>query len=173
MTRTLLLCALLAGCTSSALPGLTPIGAESRYGVLQSAQDCGEAPLLRGAADRMLPLVADELDRAGLVGYAHLVARLRDLHLGRLWICLLPQPEPCPRGSTVLSSGCADSMAGTTLWVAHVADWEAALAHELAHVLCVRGGYYAGGSGHPTEIFGPGGVTARALQRYQAARAAD
>jgi hypothetical protein len=171
MTRALLLCALLAGCTSSALPGLMPIGAESKYGVLQSAQDCTDAPLLRGAADRMLPLVADELDRAGLVDYAHLVKRLRELHHGRLWICLLAKPEPCPRGSSMLAAGCTGG-AGTTMWVAHTSTWEAALAHEFGHVLSIRGGYYAAGSGHPPAVFGPGGVVERALKRYHAQDAA-
>jgi hypothetical protein len=172
MTLAILLAVLLAGCTSSAIPGLTPIGAESRYGVLQTEQRCSNAPLLRGAADRMLPLIVDELDRAKLVEYAHLVDRLRDLHQSRLWICLLPKPEPCPRGSTVIAAGCADSMAGTTLWVAHTSTWEAALAHEFGHVLSIRGGYYAAGSGHPPAVFGPGGVVERALKRYHAQDAA-
>jgi formyltetrahydrofolate synthetase len=117
----------------------------------------------------MLPLVADELDRAKLVPYAHLVKRLRELHQGRLWICSLEKPEPCPRGATGLAAGCSDSMAGTTLWVAKP-SMEAALAHELGHVLSIRGGYYAAGHGHPPEVFGPGGVVAKALARYMAGK---
>ena len=86
----LLALALLAGCPSSAVPGLALKAQAAKYG-LNTRANCSAPEELVRAADLALVLVAREADRMGLIAYSELARKLD----GRVMGCLLEQPEPC------------------------------------------------------------------------------
>lgn len=108
MTRAALLAlALLAGCTLSAQPGLTPLRVECKHeGAYnsRSGMTCERGDWLRPRVDLALVAVAAEMLRAGEVdegGYLAMADGVRD---AEPIACALPDIAAC--GATALASGC-------------------------------------------------------------------
>lgn len=157
---------LLVGCGTSALRGLSPVAVESKH-TLNTLQTCVRGPELLRVLDLAVPLVAEELTRAGLVPDRVQLGRIMREPLALA--CVVEQPEPCVWvGAKCASStdpvcarkrGCASY---AHLWVArwwppvcttnwptephcvssetqqNDAGWKADVFHEVAEMICAR-----------------------------------
>jgi len=175
----------LSACRPSTSEGLTPIAGEEKYSVLQTVQDCNNGDLLVRNADLGLVLIAREAQREGLIDYSSWAEYLKDHWI---WMCMIDQPEECPRGSSLgRKAGCTHSF-GTTLWVSRVWPplcpienehekicvnspaeqkevWQATIVHELINVLNVYLGIYD--PQYKTDVWKPGGLEDRVMKTYQ------
>ncbi len=162
----------LLGCT---VPhqGLSVTAQSTKY-TLNTKAKCIEPVKTMRLADRILPVVLDEISKAGLIDYQQAVNRLK----GRVMVCMIPRPEPCCAGTACAGpflrttparkAGCT---VWTSIWVSKTwppscsPEWpeephcdsnethsiEATMVHELIEVvgLVVMGGVHSGDHKRP------------------------
>jgi hypothetical protein len=123
---------LSSGCPSSALPTNVGFLVQSKYG-LHTLDTCTSAPELVALLNRAVPVVLEEMERAGLAKRADLEASLRKKPA---YGCFVEQPQPCavtPDTCTAHLPVCARrrgcTIEGVQFWVSRYwppvcrADW--------------------------------------------------